>query len=198
MKRDIESFLLRQLSDPLAEKLLDLPKRATVLESLTYEGRTYLGSNDWVTIQHGGKPGKIRRSQLGTPAEIVEAAGSLIKDWREQRKVQLITNGSFESGPVDVYSVDGRRGFRHWDEPDASLKYNIEPESEFSDLWVPCRRLGPRQGIQKPRQWSEIFYLPWRCCTGWPLIQTAAGAEYAIDLAGSLQAQHEKVVSSAY
>jgi hypothetical protein len=190
VKRAIEAFLLRQLSDAMPERLLDLPKSALVLHRFEYEGKVYPGTQDWVEVTHEGKRCKATGEMLSKPAEEVRAPGSVIRKWREKRWVQLLTDGSLESGPWDIFSLpEGARGYRYWDEgvPDDSVQYTIEPENEFSNLWVPLRELG------KP-----LYFLKWRQCTEWPLKgEPGAGVRF-IDLSSRLDAMHRKMVSAAY
>jgi hypothetical protein len=188
VKRAIESYLLRQMADPLPARLLDLPRTALVLRRIEHEGKVYLGTEDWVEVQHAGKSGKMTRAMLSKPAEEVVAPGSQIKIWRQKRLVQLLHDQSYESGPYDVYALpDGARGYKWWDKPDDSLQYTIEPENEFSDLWTPIR-----EG-QKP-----IYFLPWRMVTGWPLKGESGASVRCIDLGPALQSQHQRMVAAAY
>jgi hypothetical protein len=193
MKRSLEAFLLRQLSNPMPARFLDLPRTALVLKRLTHEDRTYEGTTDWIEVQHAGKTGKMTRQMMGRPAETVVAPGSVVRKWREQNKVQLLHDESYESGPYDVYSLPDGRGYRHWDEAvrDDSVQYSIEPENEFSDLWVPIRR-------RRQSGWSEIHYVPWKTVTGWPLKGESGATGGFIDLSSALESQHRKMVANAY
>jgi hypothetical protein len=188
MKRAVESFLLRQLSDPLPARFIDLEKTALVIKGFELDGKTYAGTEDWVEVTHAGKHGKMTRGALCKPAETITAPGSTIKKLRQKRLVVLLHDQSYESGPYDVYALPGGRGYKWWDEFDASLKFNAELPNEFSDLWVPVRDR------------EQVFYLPWKMCTGWPLANSpeAIGSRYVIDLSSALNEQHDRMVASVY
>jgi hypothetical protein len=198
MKRSLEAFLLRQLSDPWPAQVLDLPKTALVVIGFTLEGKVYHGTQDLEEVEYqeylestGKRTGKVRgkvtRAQLCKPAETVTAEGSVIRKLREKRLVTLLCNQSLESGPYDVYQIaDLGRGFTPWDGPDDSVRYTIEPENEFSNLWVPVRSQG------------RSYFVPWRMVTGWPLKGEPGAIGGYIDLSSALESQHRKMVANAY
>jgi hypothetical protein len=196
MNEDIIDFFKDQRRNPLSSRFLDLEKTALVLHRVEYQGKVYEGTQDWVDVSHQGKNGKMTRAMLGKPALEVVAAGSVLRKWRSEHKVQLLCDESYESGPYDVFAMPkGCRGFQPWDPVEDHLWAPRLAPTKYDQFWTPVRRY--THNWMKGGNWSELFYLPWWICQKMPMKDepTSQRPTLVIDLSEFLQTQ---MVTNAY
>jgi hypothetical protein len=192
MKRQLEAYLLNQLTTPLPAVFCDVNKTGTVRRGFEYGGQKYRGSEDLFDWKDGKETLHIpRRTHPHHCHETCEisAPSSKMKQWQQQGLV-LITGQDFETAAWDVYDIDGVRGYIPWPQARSSWQYDggSLPPSEFDDCWLPIR--GVRPGL---------IYFPFWLYQKAPIKGRQTGYEsVVIDLAAVQQRAHEKLVASVY